>query len=96
MANVSKLTVVSRRTQPPTKSKVSASQNANRRLIMEKMASREKLSADLQAHNQSHLVGALDSLQSEEDRQILLQDLQSINLDEMCGNFKRSMGSGTM
>jgi len=60
------------------------------------MASREKLSADLHAHDQRHLVGALDSLQSEEERQILLQDLQSINLDEMCGNFERSMGSGPM
>merc|ERR1712156_1137283 len=60
-----------------------------------KMASREKLSAEFYAHGQGHLVEALDSLKNEEDRQILLEDLQNIDLNEMCGNFKRSMGSGT-
>jgi len=59
------------------------------------MASREKLSAEFYAHGQGHLVEALDSLKNEEDRQILLEDLQNIDLNEMCGNFKRSMGSGT-
>ena len=59
------------------------------------MASREKLSAEFHAHGQGHLVEALDSLKNEEDRQILLEDLQSIDLKEMCGNFKKSMGSGT-
>ena len=44
------------------------------------MASREKLSAEFYAHGQGHLVEALDSLKNEEDRQILLEDLQNIDL----------------
>ena len=43
------------------------------------------LSAKLIAHCQSHLVEALNSLKDEEDRRILLEDLQSIDLNEMCG-----------
>ena len=60
------------------------------------MASYEKLRADFNSHGQGHLVEALDSLKSEDDREILLQDLQSIDLNEMCGNFRRSMGTGSM
>jgi len=60
---------------------------------MENMASRDTLNADFYAHGQGHLVEALNSLQSEEDQRILLEDLLTIDLNEMCGNYKRSMCS---
>ena len=54
------------------------------------MASEETLKANLETHGQLHLVKAVESLASLKDRQILLEDLQSIDLKEMCGNFKKS------
>ena len=55
------------------------------------MASEASLLDSLKAHGQDHLVKALETLQSNpEQRQLLLQDLFNVDLEEMCASFKKS------
>ena len=53
----------------------------------------DELKTTLHKHGQDHLGLALDSLTDVKGRQALLEDLQSINYEEMCGNFWRSTKS---
>ncbi len=51
----------------------------------------ETLVANLKKHGQEHLIHALNELQDDpKSFNLLSEDLQSIDLDEMCGNFRKS------
>ena len=54
------------------------------------MATEEELKATLLKFDQGHLVKALEKTQSATDHEKLLQDLLSIDFEEMCGNFQKS------
>lgn len=53
----------------------------------------DELKAVLHKYGQDHLGHALDSLADAKDRQTLLEDLRSIDFDEMCRNFQKSTKS---
>ena len=57
----------------------------------------EKLKISLIKYDQNHLIEAYEKLHSDSDKEELLNDLTSIDFEEMCNNFKRYSddGSGT-
>ena len=56
----------------------------------------EKLKVSLIKYDQNHLIEAYEKLHLDSDKEELLNDLTTIDFEEMCHNFKRySEGSGT-
>ena len=49
----------------------------------------EKLKVSLIKYDQNHLIEAYENLHSDSDKEELLNDLTSIDFEEMCNNFKR-------
>ena len=54
-----------------------------------------ELKRQLGVYGQDHLAKALDDLKTSHARDDFVQDLMSIDLEEMCGNFKRSQPNMT-
>lgn len=52
-------------------------------------SSLEKLKVSLIKYDQKHLIEAYEQLHSDSDKEELLNDLTTIDFEEMCLNFKR-------